>query len=171
MPSLAVGLLLSTFLLLTSARDCFYLNGSLNKGISPCNSSIGGRESSESHSACCNADYYDACLSSGLCISTGYWYGRFPGEVWADGCTDPTGKDRTCPQVSSICGTFMNTQYMPLPSSLNGLSNTHQAPMKANTANTGSSHVATPQFAAAASVIQCGRVMLPPAAKTEPCPI
>ena len=83
-------------------RECYSLSGKVTRSVVPCSNSTSSAE--ESHSACCNPDFYDACLSSGLCLSTGQLPGRFPGQVWADGCTDPTGEDPACPQLSDICG-------------------------------------------------------------------
>lgn len=43
-----------------SALDCYSLSGTVMRGVIPCNASISGAENS--HSACCNADFYDACF-------------------------------------------------------------------------------------------------------------
>lgn len=45
---------------------------------------------------CCrtNQTWPDVCLGNGLCLSTEPF---FVGEIWADGCTDSSGKDEACP--------------------------------------------------------------------------
>ncbi|KAI1759541.1 hypothetical protein GGR53DRAFT_523762 [Hypoxylon sp. FL1150] len=49
-----------------------------------------------SHSACCNAENADACLSTGLCLNS---LSRQQNHMlWATACKDPTSQDPSCPQ-------------------------------------------------------------------------
>ncbi|KAI1378703.1 hypothetical protein F4677DRAFT_465833 [Hypoxylon crocopeplum] len=77
------------------AVTCYHLDGSLTgPSDSACDSSATGETGS--HSACCNSDNADVCLSSGLCLNT---VSKQPSHLlWSTGCTDSTFKDPNCPQ-------------------------------------------------------------------------
>jgi hypothetical protein len=101
--------LFSLAALLQSAQSntCYSVDGQvLDDTYKPCNPSA-------QFSACCalngTSPDNDICLDSGLCQSTSGW---FAGFIWADGCTDPTGKSNYCPQICS---------HMPLQYSWNVL--------------------------------------------------
>ncbi|KAI6088168.1 hypothetical protein F4821DRAFT_96473 [Hypoxylon rubiginosum] len=77
------------------AATCYHLDGT-NAGPSNalCNPNATG--TAGSHSACCNAENADACLSTGLCLNS---LSRQQSHLlWATACTDPTFKDPSCPQ-------------------------------------------------------------------------
>ncbi|KAI0384163.1 hypothetical protein F5Y04DRAFT_237355 [Hypomontagnella monticulosa] len=85
----------SCIVLQVLAATCYHLDGT-NAGPSNalCNPNATGTEGS--HSACCNAENGDACLSTGLCLNT---ISRQQSHLlWATACTDPTFKDPSCPQ-------------------------------------------------------------------------
>ncbi|KAI0178837.1 hypothetical protein GGR52DRAFT_276457 [Hypoxylon sp. FL1284] len=77
------------------ATTCYHLDGT-NAGpqVGACNSNATGTDNS--HSACCNIENADACLSTGLCLNS---LSRQSNHLlWATGCTDPTFQDPSCPQ-------------------------------------------------------------------------
>ncbi|KAK3990674.1 hypothetical protein QBC44DRAFT_368640 [Cladorrhinum sp. PSN332] len=77
--------------------QCYFINGDqvTNNRIVPCDPSATGLTPG-SHSACCNQQTGDACLSTGLCLGT---WGKTPSQIlWINGCTDKTWKDPSCPQ-------------------------------------------------------------------------
>jgi hypothetical protein len=76
--------------------QCYFNDGSLAAAYQPCNSS------SSTHSACCNlgsppGNSADFCLSTGLC----FWQkaSASTGLIYANGCTDQTGRDPNCQQI------------------------------------------------------------------------
>ncbi|KAI1408985.1 hypothetical protein F5Y13DRAFT_193815 [Hypoxylon sp. FL1857] len=77
------------------AVTCYGLDGTkASPSNALCNPNATGTEGS--HSACCNSDNGDACLSSGLCLNS---LSRQQSHLlWATACTDPTFKDPSCPQ-------------------------------------------------------------------------
>ncbi|KAI1137132.1 hypothetical protein F5Y05DRAFT_79475 [Hypoxylon sp. FL0543] len=77
------------------ALTCYGLDGTkASPSNTLCNPNATGAEGS--HSACCNADNGDACLSSGLCLNS---LSRQQSHLlWATACSDPTFKDPSCPQ-------------------------------------------------------------------------
>lgn len=83
------------FLITSATPPCYYSDGTIaSSNYQPCNSNL----SSGSHSACCalGRTPADVCFSSGLCL-TGSAYNS-NGLIFANGCTDPTGQDRSCQQ-------------------------------------------------------------------------
>lgn len=75
-------------------RQCYALNGTqLGDEYGACNPDA-------THSGCCainrTAGSADLCLSNGLCMATN---NKYMGTIWQSGCTDPTGKDPSCPKV------------------------------------------------------------------------
>ena len=103
MPSLSTGLryvavLLHCCLALVWAQSprCYHLDGSVadpEKNV-PCDADALGE--SNSHSACCNIENQDACMSSGLCLNT--LSRQNDHFLWSTGCTDPTMEDPSCPK-------------------------------------------------------------------------
>ncbi|KAI1479332.1 hypothetical protein F4774DRAFT_410084 [Daldinia eschscholtzii] len=92
----ALILMLEGYLVLhVLAVTCYHLDGS-NAGPTNalCNPNATGGEGS--HSACCNAQNADACLSTGLCLNT--LAQQQSHVLWSTGCTDSTFKDPSCPQ-------------------------------------------------------------------------
>ncbi|KAI2604678.1 hypothetical protein GGR54DRAFT_621530 [Hypoxylon sp. NC1633] len=85
----------SCMVLRVLAATCYHLDGT-NAGPSnsACNTSATSTEGS--HSACCNSDNSDACLSTGLCLNT--LSTQQSHLLWATGCTDSTFRDPNCPQ-------------------------------------------------------------------------
>ncbi|OTA64128.1 hypothetical protein K449DRAFT_23981 [Hypoxylon sp. EC38] len=77
------------------AATCYGLDGvKASSANTLCNPNATGTEGS--HSACCNVDNGDACLSSGLCLNS---LSRQQSHLlWATACTDPTFRDPSCPQ-------------------------------------------------------------------------
>ncbi|QUC21806.1 uncharacterized protein UV8b_06047 [Ustilaginoidea virens] len=75
-----------------STAQCYWMNGTeATKDMQPCNPN-------QAVSACCasNKARPDICTTRGICISQDEGY---TGLAFANGCTDPTGKDRNCPQI------------------------------------------------------------------------
>jgi len=68
---------------ITISMDCYYPNGQLADGLSPCNTTA-----PVSH--CCRNG--DVCVTNGLCFSTGLM------AVVRRGCTDKTFNSTLCPQ-------------------------------------------------------------------------
>lgn len=82
-------------LVANASLPCYTSNGTLaGSTILPCNSNL----PTGSHSACCALGRTppDACFSSGLCLTGTSIYSN--GLIFANGCTDPTGKDPSCQQ-------------------------------------------------------------------------
>ncbi|PMD52695.1 uncharacterized protein K444DRAFT_619406 [Hyaloscypha bicolor E] len=78
-----------------ASPPCYWSDGTLAPStIQPCNSNL----PEGSYSACCSLGRTppDVCFSSGLCL-TGNSY-TSNGLIFANGCTDPTGKDPSCQQ-------------------------------------------------------------------------
>ena len=77
----------------TDDRKCYGVNGVLHSSdIQPCNADL----PAGSHVACCNLTKSppDICVGGGLCLSQ---EGNTIADLlWAQGCTDPTGKDVAC---------------------------------------------------------------------------
>ncbi|KAI1804681.1 hypothetical protein F4811DRAFT_262060 [Daldinia bambusicola] len=93
--SILIFLLEGYLVLQVLAVTCYHLDGS-NAGPTNalCNPNATGGEGS--HSACCNAQNGDACLSTGLCLNT---IARQQSHVlWSTACTDSTFQDPSCPQ-------------------------------------------------------------------------
>jgi len=91
-----IGLLSSS--VIAQEKKCYSLDGQLldQSTYKPCNPQA-------AFSSCCalngtDASANDVCLDSGLCQSTSGWYAGF---IWANGCTDPTGKGEGCPKICS----------------------------------------------------------------------
>jgi hypothetical protein len=85
------------FSVLGAAQTCYHLDGSTmdSSQNSPCLTNATGKAGS--HSTCCNYKNADACLASGLCLNT---LAVQPSHLlWSSGCTDPTGKDASCPKL------------------------------------------------------------------------
>src|SRR5947207_16004979 len=84
------------FLTTSASPSCYWSDGTLAPStyLQPCNSNL----PVGSHSACCafGRTPPDVCFSSGLCL-TGSSY-TSNGLIFANGCTDPTGKDSSCQQ-------------------------------------------------------------------------
>jgi hypothetical protein len=73
-----------------AGQTCYALDGAkLDSTITPCAPVAGAK-----HSGCCAST--DICLDNGLCMATNNAY---IGTMWQAGCTDPTGKDKACPQM------------------------------------------------------------------------
>ncbi|KAI1625160.1 hypothetical protein EDD37DRAFT_379434 [Exophiala viscosa] len=102
---LALGVLTASMLSVMSSstkKTCYSMNGEvLDSVYQPCNPDA-------EFSACCELNgtsgQNDMCMDSGLCMSTSGWYSTF---LYSNGCTDPTGKAKACPQACS----FMPTGY------------------------------------------------------------
>jgi len=80
-------------------NQCYSLDGQvLDTRFQPCNPGA-------QFSSCCALNgtdgQNDICLDSGLCMSTSGWFSTY---LWANGCTDPTGKDKSCSQQCSFMG-------------------------------------------------------------------
>ena len=99
----SIGLLSAAFILYcgffsvrAQSPTCYHLDGSMAvpEKNSPCNPDVTGE--GDSHSACCNIENKDACMSSGLCLNT--LSRQNDHFLWSTGCTDPTMKDPSCPQ-------------------------------------------------------------------------
>src|SRR5579862_602086 len=90
---------LGLVLVAAASPQCYFNDGSPATGYQPCNSDI----QAGSYSACCSlgsapgSNGGDVCLSSGLC----FWQGasQSTGFIFADGCTDQTGKNPNCQQI------------------------------------------------------------------------
>jgi hypothetical protein len=73
-----------------AGQTCYALDGAkLDSTITPCAPVAGAK-----HSGCCAST--DICLDNGLCMAT---TNAYIGTMWQAGCTDPTGKDKACPQM------------------------------------------------------------------------
>jgi hypothetical protein len=73
-----------------AAQTCYALDAAkLDSTITPCAPVAGAK-----HSGCCAST--DICLDNGLCMAT---TNAYIGTMWQAGCTDPTGKDKACPQM------------------------------------------------------------------------
>ncbi|KAK4218896.1 hypothetical protein QBC37DRAFT_478619 [Rhypophila decipiens] len=91
-------LLCATTTLAADPPRCYSTAGNLikDKNVVPCNPNATASGEPGSHSSCCNQQMGDVCLSTGLCLNTG---SKGPsGLLWLNGCTDPTWRDRACPQ-------------------------------------------------------------------------
>ncbi|KAJ4351517.1 uncharacterized protein N0V89_006860 [Didymosphaeria variabile] len=80
--------------LVFAEQKCYALNGTqLGDAYGPCNPDA-------KHSGCCaihhSAGSVELCLSNGLCMAT---KNEYMGTIWQTGCTDPTGKDPSCPKM------------------------------------------------------------------------
>ncbi|KAI5918689.1 hypothetical protein F4810DRAFT_715289 [Camillea tinctor] len=90
-----IAVVVCCFALPVVTQQCYHLDGSSGGTTNTlCNPNATGTEGS--HSACCNVDNADACLSTGLCLNTA---ARQQSHIlWATGCTDATFQDPACPQ-------------------------------------------------------------------------
>ena len=84
--------------------QCFGVGGQ-KSSAAPCNSDVTGLNGS--HSACCDESKQEACLSTGLCYATQRTDNI---TFWAEGCTDPSGLDPSCPQVCGTTSQFITGQ-------------------------------------------------------------
>jgi hypothetical protein len=87
-PSIVWLSLLTT--LVAAQLKCYRIDGTEADSVyAPCNPSA-------KVSGCCaiNKSNPDLCLGSGLCMSQDEGYQGF---IYANGCTDKTGKDSSCP--------------------------------------------------------------------------
>ncbi|CAK7201699.1 hypothetical protein SEUCBS139899_004408 [Sporothrix eucalyptigena] len=87
--------------------QCYAINGQKSSG-SPCNAAATGQAGS--HAACCDESKQEACLATGICFAT---QRSDNNTFWAEGCTDPTGLDPSCPQY---CGTASQFVAAPIQS-------------------------------------------------------
>jgi hypothetical protein len=96
-PHVTLLSIFATFIAVTTSQKCYGLDSTqLDDTYAPCNPSA-------KHSGCCatnRASGADICLDNGLCMSTDT---KTVGMLWQNGCTDPTGKDVTCPSICSSC--------------------------------------------------------------------
>lgn len=77
---------------LTAAADCYFADGTLaQEDYAPC-------DPSAEVSACCSLTKSnpDLCLSSGFCLAQ---ENGSEGEIYANGCTDKSGRADACPQA------------------------------------------------------------------------
>ncbi|OCT46353.1 hypothetical protein CLCR_01223 [Cladophialophora carrionii] len=99
---LALCFLTASSLAAQTKKTCYSLDGQeLDGRFQPCNPDA-------EFSSCCALDGTDGendiCMDSGLCMSTSGWFSTY---LWANGCTDPTGKAKACPQQCN----FMPSGY------------------------------------------------------------
>lgn len=87
-----------------AAAQCFGIDGQ-KSATAPCNSNVTG--TANSHSACCDESKQEACLSSGLCYAT---QRSDNNTFWAEGCTDPMGRDPTCPSYCGATSQFISSK-------------------------------------------------------------
>ncbi|KAI1629496.1 hypothetical protein EDD37DRAFT_661432 [Exophiala viscosa] len=106
---LAMGLLTAS--VVADTATCYDMNRTAwtQNRIKPCNPNAGASV----HSACCALDgndpnYNDLCMDSGLCLSTDGWWATY---LFADGCTDPTFQDKSCPNVTQYCSSVSASTY------------------------------------------------------------
>ncbi|CAK7211419.1 hypothetical protein SCUCBS95973_001108 [Sporothrix curviconia] len=83
--------------------QCYAINGQKSSG-SPCNAAATGQAGS--HAACCDESKQEACLATGVCFAT---QRSDNNTFWAEGCTDPTGLDPSCPQYCGTASPFVTS--------------------------------------------------------------
>jgi hypothetical protein len=91
------------------APQCYFNDGSLaSSQYTPCNTNL----PEGSYSACCSlgGTSPDICLSSGLCYSQNFQHPE-SGFIYANGCTDPTGKSEACQQVCTSKSEDFSDEY------------------------------------------------------------
>ncbi|KAH8894194.1 hypothetical protein GQ53DRAFT_858863 [Thozetella sp. PMI_491] len=96
-------LILATFLGRAACdAQCFGVGGQ-KSSATPCNSDATGTNGS--HSSCCDETKQEACLSTGLCYAA---QRNDNITFWAEGCTDPSGLDPSCPQYCGATSQFVS---------------------------------------------------------------
>jgi len=94
-----------------ATASCYDNQGALAPQFQPCNNNT----AANSYASCCQLTGGDICLDSGLClVSFSVAWDRL---IWADACTDPTGRSGNCQQICTGRNASVY-QLIPCPNGL-----------------------------------------------------
>jgi hypothetical protein len=94
---LSLASLAQLFIQLSQAdSQCYFTSNTegVTTNYEPCVADLPGGQ----HTSCCLIQNGDVCMSTGLCMFVNQTFAPGMFFFWANGCTDPTGKDPACQQ-------------------------------------------------------------------------